>query len=101
MAARDIKVTMPPTPLVFIGVNQLEPLLERAFGEGREGDWKLIPTRANRMPAAASYLRRYGDTTYRPFKIDVLRVDAGAIAEITTFGSDHFVRFELPETLGS
>lgn len=99
MAARDIRVTMPPTPLLFVGVNQLEPLLQRAFGDGREGDWKLIPTRANRMPAAASYLRRYGDTIFRTFKIDVLRIDAGAIAEITTFGSDHFHRFELPETV--
>ena len=99
MAARDIKVTMPPTPLLFVGVDQLEPLLERAFGDGREGDWRLIPTRANRMPAAASYLRRYADTIYRPFKIDVLRIDAGAIAEITTFGSDHFSRFALPEAL--
>ena len=99
MAARDIRVTMPPTPLLFAGVDQLKPLLQRAFGEGREGDWKLIPTRANRMPAAASYLRRHGDTIYRSFKIDVLRIDSGAIAEITTFGSGHFPRFALPETL--
>ena len=38
------------------------------------------------MPAAASYLRRPGDSLFRAFKLDVLRLDDGAIAEITTFG---------------
>ena len=38
------------------------------------GEWRLVPTRANRMPAAASYLRRPGETEFRAFKIDVLRV---------------------------
>jgi hypothetical protein len=60
---------------------------------------RLVPTRANRQPAAASYLRASGDTVYRAFKLDVLRVEDGAIAEITTFGSDLFPAFGLAETL--
>ena len=48
--------------------------LETAFGVEEVGDWRLVPTRANRMPAAASYLRAWGDTRFRAFKIDVLRV---------------------------
>ncbi len=99
VSAEDIRVTMPPYPLVFDGIAGIAPLLERAFGEDREGDWRLLPTAANRMPAAASYLRRTGDTTYRPFKVDVLRIDGGAIAEITTFGPDLFPAFGLPPTL--
>jgi RNA polymerase sigma-70 factor (ECF subfamily) len=75
------------------------PLLERAFGEDRDGDWRLVPTRANRMPTAASYLRRPGDSEFRAFKFDVLRIDGGAIAEITTFGADLFPAFGLPPTL--
>jgi RNA polymerase sigma-70 factor (TIGR02960 family) len=63
------------------------------------GDWRLIPTRANRQPAAASYLRAPGDTVYRAFKLDVLRVEDGAIAEITTFNADLFPAFGLAETL--
>jgi hypothetical protein len=63
------------------------------------GDWRLVPTRANRQPAAASYLRAPGDTVYRAFKLDVLRVEDGAIAEITTFSCDLFPAFGLPATL--
>jgi RNA polymerase sigma-70 factor (ECF subfamily) len=63
------------------------------------GDWQLVPTRANRMPTAASYLRRPGDSIFRAFKFDVLCVHAGRIAEITTFGADLFPVFDLPPTL--
>ena len=47
------------------------------------------------MPAAASYLRRPGDTQFRAFKLDVMRIEAGMIAEITTFPADHFQAFGL------
>ena len=50
------------------------------------------------MPAAGSYLRRPGDSVYRPFKLDVLRLDGGVIAEITTFGPERFADLGLPPT---
>jgi RNA polymerase sigma-70 factor (ECF subfamily) len=90
---------MPPNPLIFEGIDALKGLLERAFGEGREGDWRLLPTWANRMPAGASYLRRWGDTEFRAFKLDVIRVEDGLIAEITTFGPSRFPAFALPVTI--
>jgi RNA polymerase sigma-70 factor (ECF subfamily) len=99
VAAEDMRVTMPPAPYCFEGLAAVRPLLERAFGPDREGDWRLLPTSANRMPAAASYLRRPGDSTFRGFKLDVLRVEDGAIAEITTFGYSLFPHFGLPETV--
>ena len=99
IAARDIRVTMPPYPLLFEGLDGFAPLLERAFGPDRDGDWRLVPTWANRMPTAASYLRRTGDTKFRAFKFDVLRVEAGLIAEITTFGPGLFGAFGLPQVL--
>jgi RNA polymerase sigma-70 factor (ECF subfamily) len=99
IAAEDIRVTMPPYPWLYEGLDELAPLLERAFGEDRDGDWRLLPTMANRMPAAASYLRRPDDTVFRAFKLDVLRVEDGAIAEITTFGPDLFPELRLPATL--
>jgi RNA polymerase sigma-70 factor (ECF subfamily) len=99
IAAEDIRITMPPYPWLYEGRDELMPLLERAFGEDRDGDWRLLPTRANRMPAAASYLRRPDDTVFRAFKLDVLRVEHGAIAEITTFGPELFDRFGLPESI--
>jgi RNA polymerase sigma-70 factor (TIGR02960 family) len=99
IASQDIRVTMPPNPFCFDGLEMLVPLLERAFGEERDGDWRLVPTMANRMPTAASYLRRPGDSEFRAFKFDILRIEDGAIAEITTFGASLFPAFGLPPTL--
>jgi RNA polymerase sigma-70 factor (ECF subfamily) len=99
IAAKDIRITMPPYPMRFEGLADMGTLLQRAFGPEREGDWRLVPTRANRMPAAASYLRRVGDTEFRAFKLDVMRVDGGRVAEVTTFGPALFPAFDLPPIL--
>ncbi|MDY7103718.1 MAG: RNA polymerase subunit sigma-70 [Actinomycetota bacterium] len=99
VAARDIRVTMPPYPWVHVGIAELTPLLVRGLGPDRDGDWRLLPTAVNRMPAAGSYLRRAGDTVFRPFKLDVLRVRGAEIAEITTFGPAPFDALGLPPSL--
>jgi len=99
IAAQDIRITMPPSPYCFEGLEAIAPLLERAFGEDRDGDWRLVPTQANRMPTAASYLRRPSDSEFRAFKFDVLRIEDRLIAEITTFGTGLFPAFGLPPTL--
>jgi RNA polymerase sigma-70 factor (ECF subfamily) len=95
----DIRVTMPPQPWLYEGRAAVAPLMLRAFEDDSLGAWRLVPTRANRQPAAASYLRRPGETTFHAFKIDVLRVADGRIAEITTFGSALFAAFGLRATL--
>jgi RNA polymerase sigma-70 factor (ECF subfamily) len=99
IAAAQIRVTMPPHPFRYDGIACLAPLLERAFGPGRDGDWRLLPTAVNRMPTAASYLRRPGDSQFRPFKLDVLRVEGDQVAEITTFGPALFPALGLPAVL--
>jgi RNA polymerase sigma-70 factor (TIGR02960 family) len=99
IASQDLRITMPPNPFCFDGLEVIAPALETAFGVERDGDWRLVPTMANRMPTAASYLRRPGDTEFRAFKFDVLRIEEGAIAEITTFGPAQFPAFGLPPTL--
>jgi RNA polymerase sigma-70 factor (ECF subfamily) len=96
IASEDIRITMPPKPYLFDGLATIAPLLEGAL---RDGDWRLVETSANRMPTAASYLRQPGDTVYRAFKFDVLRIVDGKIAEITTFGAELFPAFGLPPTL--
>jgi len=66
------------------------------------GDWRLVPTAANRQPAAAGYLRRPGSPGFWPRTLFVLRVDDGAIAEIVTFDTFDtvlFAAFGLPATL--
>jgi RNA polymerase sigma-70 factor (ECF subfamily) len=95
----DIRISMPPHPVVFDGREAILPLMVRAFGSEREGDWRLVPTRANRMPTAASYLRRFGEDEFRAFKLDVLRVADGKVAEIMTFGPALFEQLGLPLVL--
>ena len=92
----DVRVTMPPHPFLFEGREAVATLMGQA---GPMGEWRLVPTRANRQPASASYLRAPGDDTFRAFKIDVLRVLDGRIAEITTFDAALFEAFGLPATL--
>jgi ketosteroid isomerase-like protein len=96
LLAKDIRVTMPPYPWCYDGLQALKPLMDRAR---REGEWQLVPTWANRMPAAGNYLRRPDDSRFRAFKLDVLRVEDGVIAEITTFGPDLFPVFRLDPEL--
>ncbi len=95
LAARDLRITMPPLPYLYQGRDSIAPLLGDAV---RMGTWHLVPAWANRMPTAASYLRAEGDSLFRAFKLDVLRVRDGAIAEITTFGPQLFAAFGLPAT---
>jgi RNA polymerase sigma-70 factor (ECF subfamily) len=65
------------------------------------GEWRMVPTRANRQPAAAGYLRRWDDTVYRAFALTVLRVENGALVEMTAFERpDLFSAFGLPPVLG-
>jgi RNA polymerase sigma-70 factor (ECF subfamily) len=96
IAARDIRVTMPPLPYCYTGTDAIRPLLTEAAAMG---EWRLVPVGANLMPAAASYLRRPGDSVFRAFKFDVMRVEGGVIAEITTFPADLFPAFGLQVTL--
>jgi RNA polymerase sigma-70 factor (TIGR02960 family) len=96
IATQDIRVTMPPQPFLFEGQESIRPLMENAASMGT---WRLIPVTANRMAGAASYLLRPGDTEFRAFKFDIMRVEDGAIAEITTFGSSLFPAFGLQPLL--
>jgi RNA polymerase sigma-70 factor (TIGR02960 family) len=93
----DIRITMPPHPFLYDGIEAVQPLLGPGLRD--HGEWRLVPTSANRMPAAASYLRAPGDSEFRAFKIDVLRVRGDRIAEVTTFGATLFEAFGLPRVL--
>ena len=98
VAREDIRISMPPQPIVFEGIREIGPLLRGAFIEYPPGSWLLLPTSANRMPVAASYLVSEDGTRHEAFKFDSLRVVDGKIAEITTFGVKFFEAFGLPPT---
>jgi RNA polymerase sigma-70 factor (TIGR02960 family) len=92
LAARDLRITMPPHPRTFDGAQAIGPLMAEA---AVMGEWRVLPVAANRMPAAAGYLRRPGDPVFRAFKLDVMCMTDGLITEITTFSAELFPAFGL------
>jgi RNA polymerase sigma-70 factor (ECF subfamily) len=95
----DVRFTMPPQPTCYQGREAVAAFFENALGAGRIGEFKLVPTRANRQPAAANYLRSPGDTVFRALSLDVLRIEGGQLVEITTFEPKLFPAFGLPPSL--
>jgi len=89
---------MPPAPLWFDGRDAIARLFA-LFPMHFHGRVTMVPTAANRQPATAAYLRPHGQSVYRLTGINVLRVEDGAIAEITTFGSALCAGFGLAPTL--
>lgn len=100
MLREDIRFSMPPEPMVYVGREAVVGAwVEGGFGSPPYNDWKHVVTGANRMPAVAWYLRRE-DGLHHAFALDVLRIEDGEIAEITTFDLAHLRdAFGLPETV--
>ena len=102
LMSEDIRVTMPPNPIWFAGRRPLVEYLAQLFDPTSPlhiGAWRYVPTRANRQPAAAAYVRRPGTTVYRAQVLDVLRVERGVVVEVTAFEPHLFPAFGLPLTL--
>ena len=62
----------------------------------RLGHAALRRDSANQQPAVAVYVKRAGDTEYRPLAVDVLRIEDGVVGEITVFTLEE----KLLEALG-
>jgi RNA polymerase sigma-70 factor (ECF subfamily) len=98
----DVTLTMPPAPLWFTDRDAMLTFVRVALDPASPtylGEWRHLPTRANGMPAVAGYVRRPGTAVFRAQALDVLRVEGGRIAEITTFEPHLFPAFGLPLTV--
>jgi RNA polymerase sigma-70 factor (ECF subfamily) len=96
----DLRFAMPPQPGIWVGRDQtVKAWLDDGFGSGDYVDWRCRATTANGQPAVAMYVRRPRSSTYQALTMDVLRIEDGAIAEITTFDSGVFGWFGLPKDL--
>jgi RNA polymerase sigma-70 factor (TIGR02960 family) len=96
----DARQAMPPAALVYDGRRAILDMWTPVMvGPEAWGDWRSLPTVANRQPAVANYVRRHGEPSFMPVNIDVLRVEGDMIAEITTFGPELFPAFGLPARL--
>jgi RNA polymerase sigma-70 factor (ECF subfamily) len=98
MLRDDVRCSMPPTPGLHVGRDDVvNNWVEDGF-VGMTG-LRAVPTAANRQPAIAFYEWQERQGAYLPLTIDVLRITGGAIAEIITFHADQFPRLGLPERL--
>ncbi len=95
----DARQTMPPVPAWFDGRETIVAVKAWWLGPAREGDFRVLPTVANRQPATAIYLRRHGDALCRRVAMEVLCIEDGLIVEITSFLDTLLKAFDLPAVL--
>jgi RNA polymerase sigma-70 factor, ECF subfamily len=80
----DARLTMPPHAVWFDG----RAAIVRASAKGFDPDFGELRgalTGANLQPAVGWYLRPPGGDSFQPLALDVLRIENGAIATITSF----------------
>jgi RNA polymerase sigma-70 factor (ECF subfamily) len=80
----DARLTMPPHPTWYAGRDAILIATRQGF-DPEFGHLRTVVAGANRQPAAAHYLRRPGESEYRPLALDVLRTEGGHVTEITSF----------------
>jgi RNA polymerase sigma-70 factor, ECF subfamily len=95
----DALWAMPPAPLWFAGRAAIVRLYERFPIDFQGRSFRMLSTAANRQPAAAAYVRLSDESRFRFVALHVLRVERGAIAEVTTFNPELCRAFGLPATL--
>jgi len=95
----DAFCAMPPA--WYIGREKIiQAWVEGGFGDDAWGHLRCVRTRVNGQPAVACYVKRADDSTYRPLVLDVLRIEDGAVAEITAFKLEPLLEaLNLPRTL--
>jgi RNA polymerase sigma-70 factor (ECF subfamily) len=95
----DARLTMPPHTTWYAGRTAILIASQKGF-DPEFGHLRSIVAGANMQPAAAHYLRRPGESEYRPLALDVLRIEGGRVAEITSFVFPRlFPAFGLPPAL--
>ncbi|WP_036495382.1 RNA polymerase subunit sigma-70 [Nocardia sp. BMG111209] len=93
----DVHLQMPPYAAWFRGRTAVLEFLASVFA--LEGDFRLLPTRANGRPALATYRRR-GTPELRAANLHVLTLDRGGIARMDLFHAPQlFPAFGLPSVL--
>jgi len=95
----DARWAMPPAALWFDGRAAIVRLYELFPIDWRGRSFRMMPTAANRQPAAAAYMRPAGESTFWLTALHVLRIERGEIAEVTTFGPELCRAFGLPPSL--
>lgn len=102
----DASLAMPPSPSWYQGREAIRIFAaatvfaeDGMFGGKAAGRWRLMPTKSNGVPAFAIYQRIETDQ-YQAFGVHVLEVQAGKLAQLTSFIDPSLLsRFGFPDML--
>lgn len=92
----DVRVSMPPIPLEYHGLDAVARFYTKVFRERR---YTLVATRANGQPAFGAYLSTGVDPIRHAAGLLVLDLTGQRICGLTRFDNDVMPRFGLPRTL--
>jgi RNA polymerase sigma-70 factor (ECF subfamily) len=97
LLADDVRLSMPPLPLEYRGLEQAARFLAHvgAFHDDR----RIVETRANKQPALAMYARDPGAPVYRALGLLVVTLAGDRVSGITRFETTVFPQFGLPRTI--
>jgi RNA polymerase sigma-70 factor, ECF subfamily len=105
LLADEVRTTMPPLPMWFRGRDSVLAALAASWQPGAVGyvgRFRMVPTGANRQPAAAAYVQAPGESQYRAFAVGVFGIANGRISELTAFHDPGlFPAFDLPLALAA
>jgi RNA polymerase sigma-70 factor, ECF subfamily len=94
----DATYTMPPLPQWYSGRHAIRAFFGWAWKS--YGGFRLLPTRANRQPAFATYTRQATDARWTAHSIQLLELQHGGISRLSLFvkpgGPELFHAFGLP-----
>jgi len=100
----DAELTMPPAPGWFAGRDAIVTWFSRSpfvFGDPAHR-MRMLPTHANGLPALAVYSAMGEAEQFDAYGIMVLRIEGGAVVEITGFGDGTLHElFGLPASLAA
>jgi RNA polymerase sigma-70 factor (ECF subfamily) len=97
----DAQAVMPPYPLWFGSRGAIVRALSLSMDPAAPtcvGRFRMLPIRANRQPAVATYLRRPGEDAYRWFGVTLLTIERGLVAAMAAFEPPSAQPWGLPET---
>jgi RNA polymerase sigma-70 factor (TIGR02960 family) len=96
----DASLTMPPTPLEYLGPAAIAGFLSTVPAGGRLDRFRLVPTRANGQPAFGCYQLDARAPIGHAYGLMVLTLRDDCVAAITGFPDTGLFRhFGLPRTL--
>jgi RNA polymerase sigma-70 factor (ECF subfamily) len=97
LLADDVRLTMPPLPLEFIGREEAKRFY--AIVAARPGRRRLVPTRANGQPALAFYSRDPTGGVFRATSLMVITLEGRGVTALTRFDPSVLSHFGLPRIL--